>query len=166
MMQLQGRFLWSIEYDGKVLDSGIVPNGIITNTIDDLLDVYFSDGTPESLWYLGLISNTNWDEDVGLDDDTDTMVSHAGWEEAENYDAANRPLWSPEVSSDGLKRNAESVDFTITTAEELKGMFVTSGQVKGETAGTLWATAVFPATNTPPVGAVFKLFYELEAREG
>ena len=74
MMQLQGRFLWSIEYDGKVLDSGIVPNGIITNTIDDLLDVYFSDGTPESLWYLGLISNTNWDEDVGLDDG---YVNHA-----------------------------------------------------------------------------------------
>jgi hypothetical protein len=94
------------------------------------------------------------------------MTSHAGWEEATNYTAANRPAWSPLSAADGLKTNPEPAEFAIDTAEELKGMFVTSGQVKGETAGTLWATAVFTTTNTPPAGSVFKLFYELEAREG
>jgi hypothetical protein len=93
------------------------------------------------------------------------MALHPGWVEAENY-TGDRKAWDPEVTSDGLKRNVIAREFVIETTEELKGMFVTSGETKGDTAGNLWATGIFPVTNTPPVDAVFKLFYELEAREG
>lgn len=165
MIHLQGRFLWALVYEGHVLSAGKVNNGIATDSIDDLLDTYFSNGSTESAWYLGLIAETNFDEDVGLDAD-DTMASHAGWEEATNYNEATRPAWAPDNASDGLKRNVEAIEFTITSAEAIRGMFVCSDNTKGGSSGTLWATGEFTTSNTPPVGAVFKLFYELEAREG
>lgn len=162
---LQGRFRWYTEYLGKIIDAGVVPNGIVTNTIDDLMDTYFSAGSPAANWYLGLISDTNYDEDTGISAD-DTMASHDGWQEAENYTEGTRPPWAPEVSLDGLKKNVDFVAFTIDTVERLKGMFVTNDNEKGGVNGLLWAHGVFPTTNSPPAGSVFKLFYELEAREG
>jgi hypothetical protein len=151
--------------DGKVLSAGVVHNGIVLDSIDDLLDVYFSDGTPQTTWHLGLISNVDWDEEVGVAND-DTMALHPGWVEAENYEGDVRPAWDPEVASDGLKRNTEPAEFVIDVVEELKGMFVTSDSDAGGIVGNLWATGVFTTTNTPPIGATFKLTYELEAREG
>lgn len=162
MLKFQGRFYWSIEYQGRILCAGKEPNGVITATIDDLFDVYFSNGSPQAAWYLGVISNTGF---TSLEAD-DTMASHGGWTEATNY-SGSRPAWAPEDSAGGLKKNAVAREFPITTEEALRGMFVVSDNTKGGSSGTLWATGSFATgPNTPPVGAVFKLFYELEGREG
>lgn len=161
-IRLAGRFHWLVEYQGRVIDRGIAPNGIVTATIDDLLDIYFSNGTPKTAWYLGLISNTSF---TSLKS-TDTMASHSTWQEATNY-SGSRPAWSPGDSSSGTKKNATAAEFSITTEEALRGMFVSSDNTKGGTSGTLWATGTFTTgVNTPPVGATFKLFYELTGREG
>jgi hypothetical protein len=162
-IKLRGRFRWQTVLNGNILQAGVFPNGIITATIDDLFDVYFSNGSPAAAWYLAPISNTNF----SALDPSDTMLDHAGWQEATNYSGGSRPLWSPNNSAGGVKLNASAVEFPITSEEALAGMFVTSDNTLDGTAGTLWATGQFATgANTPPVGSIFKLFYELEGREG
>lgn len=161
-LRMGGRFRWLIEYQGRVLDRGWMHNGIVTASIDDLFDTYFSAGSPAAAWYIGLISNTNF----STLSSTDTMSSHSGWEEATNY-SGSRPAWGPENSSSGRKVNATAAEFPITSEETLRGLFVVSDNTKGGTSGTLWATGQFDSgTKTPKVGANFKAFYDLTGREG
>ena len=163
MYRIGGRFRYEIPIPGaKTIKSKWSLNGLITATIDDLWDVYFSNGTPPAAWFLGIISNTGFTALAA----TDTMASHAGWTEATNY-SGSRPAWSPGDSAGGIKTNPTAAEFPITTEEALRGMFVVANNTKGGTTGLLWATGEFESgVTTPPVGSTFKLFYELTGREG
>lgn len=158
-----GRFRYEILIPGeKTIKSRWSNNGIITATIDDLWDVYFSNGTPQAAWYGGLITNTAFTALLA----TDTMASHSTWQEATNY-TGSRPAWAPGDSAGGVKTNSAAMEFPIATEEALRGMFLVSDNTKGGSAGLLWATGEFDTgPTTPPVGSTFKLFYELTGREG
>ena len=162
-LYISGRFRYEIwSPDKLVCASRWSSNGIITATINDLFDVYFSNGAPQAAWYLGLIADTGFTALAA----TDTMASHAGWTEAVGY-SGSRPAWAPGNAANGVKTNPTAAEFTITTEEALRGMFVTSNNTKGGTTGTLWATGAFDAgSTTVPAGQTLKLFYELEGREG
>lgn len=157
----RGLFRWIIEYEGRIWRAGRTPNGIVTATIDHVWDVAFSNGTPETAWFGGLIGT------ITSLSPTDSMASHSGWTEATNYSEATRPAWGPGNSAGGVKTNDVAMQFTISTEQELQGMFLASDNTKGGASGLLWATGQFSTgKTTPPVGAIFKLFYELEGREG
>lgn len=161
-IQVGGRFRWSVWDGPRMLRHGISKNGIILASIDDLFDTYFSNGTPASAWYLGLIAASTFSALSA----SDTIASHSGWTELTDYDESTRPAWGPASSSNQIKANSSAVVFTAASDMSVKGFFVVSENTKGGSTGTLWAHSVFSVDQDIPTGQTLKAFYELTGREG
>lgn len=143
--------------NGKLLGIYRVPNGIVDVGANHLLETEFHAGSQATTWYIGLVDNagyTGWA--VG-----DTMSSHAGWTEATGYSGANRPQWTCGAAASRQITNATTVDFAITGSATLKGIFITTGQVKGATTGTLWSVALFSSTVAVNNGDTLKVTYTI-----
>jgi hypothetical protein len=145
-----------------MLQRGSFKNGIITLSINDLLNTYFRNGTPNAAWYIGLIDSTGFTEL----DAADAMNSHAGWTELTDYSESTRPAWGAGAAASGVITNAAAVAFTASSDITVQGLFVTSNSTKSGTTGTLWNTGSFASTKDISTGQQLKAFYELRARQG
>jgi hypothetical protein len=67
----------------------------------------------------------------------DTMASHAGWAEDEDYDEADRQAWTPGAASAQSITSASSATITITTGTTISGLALTDTITKGGTTGLL-----------------------------
>lgn len=94
--------------------------------------------------YIGLIGATGYDSDVGLSA-SDTMASHAGWQELTAYGEATRPQWNYGTAANKLLTNANAASFTINATSTIKGFFLTTDSTKGGTSGTLLLHRLFTA---------------------
>jgi len=133
------------------------PNDIMLAQIDDLLGVYFRNGSPASAWSVGLIGG-----DTVAITTADSMSSHAGWTEDENYTQANRPAWSPNAPASQIIENSSSVVFTLNTDTTIRGLFLTSDNTKGGITGDLWSAAALTLPEVASNGQTVRAFYELE----
>jgi hypothetical protein len=163
MLLLQGRF----EYfrclpSGRIISHGFAPNGITTPAINDLFETQFRDGTKKPLWYLGLIRDDNYTALAAAD----TLAAHAGWEEGTEYSEVTRRAWSPGAAAGKAISNSAAVEFTSSTEQTYKGLFVASENTKSGTTGILWSTGLFDVEQSMPVGQVLKVYYTLNGREG
>lgn len=127
--------------NGKIIATALFHNDVTDVGKTHILDVAFAGGTQSANWYIGLIDATGFT----AVDDTDTMVSHAGWTETTAYDEATRPEWDP-TTSGAQTNNTASRDFTINASVSVRGIFVADDAVKGGATGTLWATALFTSS--------------------
>ena len=114
-------------------------NGVTTVGLNHVLDVAFHASTQSTVWLVGLIRDDNF---TGLAA-ADTMAVHGGWEEADEYDEATRPIWTEGASAAGVITNAVTVDFTMNAVETIKGAFLVDDNEIGGVAGTLFCTALF-----------------------
>lgn len=121
-------------------------NGITDEGIHYVLEVAFrSDAmTPEAQiapWFAGLINNSGYTAVAP----GDTMASHTGWTELTTYSETDRPT----VPFDAAASRAilASISWSISGSVTVKGIFITSDDVKSGTTGTLFSTALF---GTPP----------------
>jgi len=163
MLNMGGKFRWEIEdVDGRIRDSGEFHNGITTEGVNDILDVYFRNGSTASNWYMGLISSTDY---TALDED-DTMASHSGWTEDENYSQAARLEWAPSAATSGFLDNATAVKFTMNAVTTINGLFIVDDNTKGGVAGTLWATGLLETAKAVKSGEIFRAWYDLTGKEG
>lgn len=124
---------------GELLWEEENPNIVFEAAINDLLAVYFKDGTKKPNWYIGLINSP---ATLAL---TDTLASHPGWTENTNYVSATRKdvVFSPPASR-SINSTASKAVFTITGAGgNIFGTFLCSENTKGGTAGILYAAAGF-----------------------
>lgn len=161
-MLLEGRF-WCEIWDGEEqVDAFAFPNGIITLSINDMLDDYFNNGTTPTAFYLGLISNTGF---TALSS-SDSSSSHSGWTEETGYSESTRPAWGPGSAAAGLKTNSTPITFTATSDLAVKGLFVISNSTKGGSTGILWSTGTISTVKNVSTGQILKTFYELRARQG
>lgn len=162
-LQVTGRWRWEIwTPGGDCRKLGQFHNGIVTVGINALLDAYFNAGTQPAGFYVGPIDDDDYDE-LSADD---TMASHAGWTEMTDYSEATRPAWDPSAAASGLLVASSASEITLSAGKTLKGLFLTSDNTKGGTAGTLWATGLFDVVQVMQASEVFKCYYELEARAG
>lgn len=143
--------------NGEVIAVYDTQNGIVDVGINSLLDVGFGAATQITTWYMGLVDNSGFTAFA----DGDTMSSHTGWNEFTTYSEATRPQWSPAAASARSISNTTSVDFSINGSGTVKGIFVTSDNVKSGTTGTLWATAAFASNVTVTSGDVLKVTYTI-----
>ncbi len=143
---------------GILIDSDLTHNGITTGGKTSVLDIAFRNQTQIAAWYFGLVDNSGF---TAVDDDTDTMSSHAGWDEFTDYDQTTRPAWGPTAAADASITNVTSVVFDINATGTLWGMLVTSDNVKGDDAGVLWSTAGFSVAKPVLNGDQVKLTYTL-----
>ena len=92
---------------------------------------------------------------------TDTLASHAGWLEAGGanapaYSAANRSTITFGAAATGVKASTAITAFTFSSAGTVKGLFITTAQVKDATAGILYSAGLFTAGDAP-VGSGYVL---------
>lgn len=115
-------------------------NIVVNQGLDDLLDVTLSGGTQDTTWFVGLTDGT---PTVNA---ADTLASHAGWVEVEDYDefGTGRVAWvDGGVSSQSVSNSGSVAVFTIDATVTIGGAFL-AGVVSG-TSGRLYAAGAFTA---------------------
>ena len=139
------RGLWSVrclDRDGRVKWEDAFQNLVVNAGLDHLLDATLSAGTQITTWYVGL---TDSSPTVAAGD---TMASHAGWAEDQNYSEAVRQTWSDGgVSSQSVDNSASKATFSMNGTTTVGGAFLTSNSTKGGTTGTLYAVGAFSEGN-------------------
>ena len=158
---IQGRFF--VEHrdkTGKLLAGFCFKNGAATVGLNNVLDVYLRNQTQTATWYLGLISAGSFTAVAA----GDTMASHSGWIEDQDYSEAVRQTYSPGAAASGLLSNSGSTAVFTSNAgsNQIKGIFLTSVNTKGGTTGTLFATGLFSATVTLANLDTLTTTYEVE----
>ena len=133
-----------------------VPNGIVDVGLNHILEAEFNGGAQLDPWYIGLVDNATF----GSFADADTMSSHAGWDEFTSYTESNRVTWAVDSATSRAISNSTTADFSINATGNLKGIFVTSNNVKSTgNSGTLWATAAFSSVVATANGDTLKVTY-------
>jgi hypothetical protein len=134
------------------------PNGIVDVGLNHILDTEFGGTAQIATWYIGLVDNVGWSAFA----DADTLSSHAGWAENVNFTEANRVTWNEDASANRSITNGNTADFSINASGNLKGIFVSSNNVKstGNT-GTLWSTAAFSSVVAVSNGDTLKVTYTI-----
>lgn len=136
-------------------------NGITDEGKDKILDDMFNDGTQtaNNSWFIGLIDLSGFTALA----DTDTMASHAGWNEFTSYSEANRVAWGSGAAASQSTTNATPATFNISGSGTVKGVLVPTNNTKGGSSGTLWATALFAADVPVTNGDQLKVTYTVSA---
>lgn len=130
--------------------------------LTDALSVVFGAGAQRTAWYAGLIDHASFTAVSS----SDTMASHSGWTEAQNYLAGTRPAWGPLTIANALAVNPSVMSFELTADKVIQGIFLASSSTKGGTAGILWATALFSSPRTLSNGQFLTATYTLRASGG
>ena len=115
----------------------------------------FNEGAQSVTWYMGLINESDFDA-LSIND---TMSSHSGWTENENYSQAERPEWAADAAAGGSVTNSVRATFTINANTSIIGCFVISDNTKGGTTGTLWCTGRGGAARRLVTGQSLKVTY-------
>lgn len=155
----QGHFRIKHIRDGKELAVYDVKNLVVNQGKNDILDVYFSDGTQvaASGWFMGLVSLSGYSAIAA----GDTAASHAGWTEFTGYSESTRQAWGQGDPASQSITNATPVTFTINATGTVKGAFIITNSTKGGTSGKLWAAALFSADVPVNSGDQLKVTYTL-----
>lgn len=126
-----GQLKWVDEFDNLVVNAGL----------DDSLDKHLKGSSYTAAWYVGLTDGTPTPAAA------DTMASHAGWTEVEDYDeAARQTLTLGSVSGQSVDNSASKSVFTIDTNNTtVGGVFIVSNSTKGGSTGTLYGVGAFSA---------------------
>ena len=89
------------------------------------------------------------------------MSSHAGWTEITAYDEGARPAWGPDTAASNKIANSTKASFTMSSAQNAKGLFLASVNTKGGTLGILFSTVLFNLVNALQTAQVAKASYSL-----
>lgn len=131
-------------------------NGIVDEGIAYLLDLGFNAANDDiSTWYIGLIG-TLTTLAAG-----DTMASHSGWSEDQQYSESVRQTWGCGATAARSMTNATTADFSMNATTTINGIFITSSSTKGGTTGTLWSTAQFSSAASVTSGDTLKVTYTI-----
>ena len=124
-----GTISWVSEFD----------NLITTVGKNDLLERYFKGASYTAAFFCGIINDVGYTGVVV----GDTAASHSGWTESTAYTSGVRPAvtWGT-VSGGSLTTSAASA-FTMSSAETIKGAFVSTDSLKGGTSGVLYSEGLF-----------------------
>lgn len=114
-------------------------------------------------WYLGLIAYGDGSPILSY---ADTMASHPTWTEFSgyNYPSEDRVEWFYEDEPDNgtLVTKADSVAvFSMTSTQQIAGIFLASSKEKNSTDGLLWATALFDSAIRPIVSDEWRINYSV-----
>lgn len=126
-------------WKGELLWRDEAPNVVFDAAINDILDVYFKDGTKKPQWFIGLINSPA--QLLA----SDTMASHPGWTENGNYtNATRRAAQLSPVANKQVNSVANKAVFTMTgVGGNIFGTFLASDSAKNGTTGILYAAAPF-----------------------
>ncbi len=127
-----------IKPDGTLRWAEDFHNLVTTAGLNDSLDKHFKGSSYTAAWYVGLV------DDNPTFNAADTMGSHAGWTEADDYDEATREvltLGTPAAGS--VDNSASKASFTMSATVVIAGVFLTTVSTKNGTTGVLYGEGAF-----------------------
>ena len=128
--------------DGSVRWTDEIKNLVVDAGVNYSLDASLSGGTPITSWFIMLTDAT---PTIAAGD---TMASHVGWVEDQNYDEATREAFvDGGVSAKSLDNVASVASFAMNATTTIGGAALTSVNTKGGTTGTLYAAGAFTGGN-------------------
>ena len=132
-------------------------HNLVTNEgLDDILDVYLSDGTQDATEYIGL-------KGTGTPAAGDTLASHASWSEFTDY-TGDRQAWvEGGVSSQSIDNSGSPAAFPITGSGTVAGAFMTNASTG--TSGILFAVVNFSASRSVSNGDTINVTYTISASD-
>lgn len=136
---MTGVYNYELIRAGEVIASGELFNQVTLEGRNHMLNTEFRAGTQQTSWFFGLVDNTGWSDNP----ETDTMLSHPGWDEFVAYDEATRRQWSPGAPALASLSNATPAVFTINASGAIFGFFISSNSAKEGTSGVLWSSVQF-----------------------
>ena len=116
-----------------------IDNVVTTVGKNDNLDTFFAGSGYTAAWYIGLISLTGYTSGPVAGD---TMASHSGWTEDQNYSEGTRPAPSWGAAAAGSKATT-ATGFSIDATTTIKGCFMNTVSTKGGTTGNLYSAGLF-----------------------
>ena len=134
--------------EGELVWRETFPNLVTTVGKNHALDNELAGSAYTAAWYLGLISSTSYTTGPAAGD---TMASHSGWTEDQNYSQGARPTAAWNAASGGSKAFSAALTFTMNATTTIKGAFLTSVSTKGGTTGTLYSAGLFTGGDQPVV---------------
>lgn len=127
-----GKAIWVDEFDNLVVDAGL----------NDSLDKHLKGSSYTAAWYVGLTEGSPTFA-AG-----DTMGSHAGWVEEQDYsEAVRQTLTLGAVAAKSVDNSASKAVFSINGAATVGGAFVVTNSTKGGATGTLYGGGAFTGGN-------------------
>lgn len=146
--------------DGQLKWSEQSHNIVTNGGLDHTLDVVLHASTQISTWYVGL-------KNAGSVAAADTMSSHAGWVENQNYTEATRVAYvEAAASSQSITNSANKASFSIDTdSQTIAGAFLVSDNTKGGTSGTLLCVADFSSSKSADDGDTLEVTYTISAAD-
>jgi hypothetical protein len=145
-LTLRGHWVSELWRKGKLISVHEAHNDIVVVGKNALLNTFFNallQITPGS-WCAGLVDANGF---TGYNVATDTMSSHPGWVEFTGYSQTVRPAWGQGTAASASISNASPMVFDLTVTGTVQGLFITTVNTKGSTAGVLWSAASY--TNPP-----------------
>lgn len=140
--KIKGTWLVECWREGKLVWSEPFHNIVVNAGLNHLLSVALAAGSQITTWYLGLASSSPTFAAA------DTMSSHGGWTEDQNYGESVRQTWTPgSVASQSVDNSASKATFTMNATTTVGGAFLVSNSTKGGTTGTLFAGGAFSGGN-------------------
>lgn len=153
----KGRWVVKHKRRGVLIGEFDFLNSIPDAAKNALLDTMFNAASQDSTWFIGLIDNASF---TGLSA-SDTMASHAGWNEYTNY-SGSRKAWGQGSAAAKSISNASPAQFTFTTSSGVvSGIFINGDSTKGGNITLLWSTALFPALLSVQSGDQLNVTYVL-----
>ncbi len=140
----------------------IIHNLVVTEGLDDVLDVYFKSGSASATWYLAIFSSDS--------------TPAAGWNyatpvctEFTNYDESTREEWvEGSISSSSLDNSASPAEFTCTSGSNtIYGAFLVNVSTKGDTGGggVMFSAARFSSARPFNAAEVLKIVVTINAQD-
>ena len=133
--------------DGNLKWRGEAKN-LTTNTgRQDMNAKYFTGTSYSAGWFIGLVNNSP----TPSYDVTDTMASHAGWVETQDYSGSDRATANfgtatsadPSVIANTVASGGTVASFSITGTVTIDGAFLTDDEAKVDSSGILFSVAAF-----------------------
>ena len=143
-----GTFIFEArDKDGNIKWTAEAKNLTTNQGRQDMNAKYFLGSGYTAGWFIGLVNNTPTPSYAV----TDTMASHAGWDETTAYDTSNRATATfgtatddnPSVISNSVASGGTVASFIIDGTVTIDGAFLTATQDNSTNTGVLFSVAAF-----------------------
>lgn len=141
--------------DGSLRWTESVPNTVVDEGLDELLDKTFKGSSYTAAWFCGLIDNANFTA-INTNDTAAKNTTSApsfpttnNWRESTAYSNATRPaLTLGTVSGQSVSNSASKCSFTINATATINGAFTATNSTKGGTSGKFYSVTSFSGTRS------------------
>jgi hypothetical protein len=124
---------------GELLSVEKVPNLVVNEGLNSILDIMFHGSTQITTWYVGLFEG-NYTPVAGVTAATITAAAT----ECTAYDESTRQAYvEAAASGQSITNSASKATFTFNASKTIYGAFLVSASAKSATTGTLFSAARF-----------------------